>query len=165
MLKKGLLMTRKFGARKFGDYKFGNRKFGLIAMAALAPFFFCGATSPTGCQPQPKPSNDGVYATAAAVAGGIVVGAVILVEVNKSHHTVKGCVTAGPNGLLVHNEGDNENYALVGVTANTKVGDRVRLHGAKDKKTKDSAGDRTFVVEKMERDYGPCAVGMKPPQP
>jgi hypothetical protein len=75
---------------------------------------------------------------------------------------VKGCVSAGPSGLLVHNESDNENYALVGITANTKVGDRVRLHGSKDKKTKDSAVDRTFVVEKITRDYGPCTVGMKP---
>ncbi len=142
--------------------KLGNRKFGFIAIAALAPFFLCGATSPTGCQQQSQPSNDGIYATAAAVAGGIVLGAVILVEVNKSHHTVKGCVSAGPNGLLVRNESDNQNYALVGVTVNTKVGDRVRLHGAKDKKSKDSAGDRTFVVEKMTRDYGPCTVGMRP---
>jgi hypothetical protein len=155
---KGFPMNFRFGNRR----RFGNRKFGLIAMAALAPFFLCGATSPTGCQPQPKPSNDGIYATAAAVAGGIVVGAVILVEVNKSHHTVKGCVTAGPNGLLVRNETDNENYALVGVTANTQVGDRVRLHGSKDKKTKGSTGDRTFVVEKMTRDYGPCTLGMRP---
>ena len=149
---KGLLMTPKFGTRKFG----------FIALVGLAPFFLCGATSPTGCQPQPQPSNDGIYATAAAVTAGIVVGAVVLVEVNKAHHTVKGCVSAGHNGLVVRNESDNENYALVGVTANTKVGDRVRLHGAKDKKAKDSAGDRTFVVEKMTRDYGPCTVGMRP---
>jgi hypothetical protein len=144
------------------NFKFGNRKFGYIAIAALAPFFLCGATSPTGCQPQKTPSNAGIYATAAAVGGGIVVGAVILVEMNKSHHTVKGCLTAGPGGLLVRNESDNENYALVGATENTKVGDRVRLHGSKDKKSKDSAGDRTFVVEKMTRDYGPCVVGMRP---
>jgi len=155
-------MSRKFRIRKFRIRKLGNRKFGIIAIAALAPFFLCGATSPTGCQPQPKPSNDGIYATAAAVGGGIVLGAVILVEVNKSHHTVKGCVTSGPNGLLVRNESDNANYALVGVTATTKVGDRVKLHGSKDKKTKDSAGDRTFVVEKLTRDYGPCTAGMKP---
>jgi hypothetical protein len=155
-------MTHKFRLRKFRIRKFGNQKFGILAIAALAPLCFCGATSPTGCQPQPKPSNAGIYATAAAIGGGIVVGAIILVEVNKSHHTVKGCVTSGPSGLLVRNESDNQNYALVGVTANTKAGDRVKLHGSKDKKTKDSAGDRTFVVEKLTRDYGPCTVGAKP---
>jgi len=159
---KGFPMSRKFMTRKFRIRKFGNQKFGFIAMAALTPFFLCGATSPTGCQPQPKPSNAGIYATAAAVGGGIVVGAIILVEVNKSHHTVKGCVSAGPNGVVVRNESDNENYDLVGVTANTKVGDRVKLHGSKDKKTKDSAANRTFVVEKVTRDYGPCTVGMRP---
>jgi hypothetical protein len=143
---------------------FWKRRLGFIALASLAPLFFCGSTSPTACKEQ-QPSNAGIYATAAAVGGGIVVGAVILVEVNKSHHTVKGCVTAGPNGLLVRNESDNQNYALVGVTANTKVGDRVKLHGAKDKKAKDSSADRTFVVEKMTRDYGPCTVGIKPSQP
>jgi hypothetical protein len=159
---KGFPMTHKIRIRKFGISKFRNRKFGFIAMAALAPFFLCGATSPTGCQPQQQPSNAGIYATAAAVGGGIVVGAIILVEVNKSHHTVRGCVSAGPNGLVVHNESDNANYALVGVTANTKVGDRVRLHGSKDKKSKDSPADRTFVVEKVTKDYGPCTVGTKP---
>jgi hypothetical protein len=153
---KGFPMTRKFGINKFP-----NRKLGFIAMAALAPFFLCGATSPTACKQQ-QPSNAGIYATAAAVGGGIVVGAIILVEVNKSHHTVKGCVSAGPNGLVVRNESDNENYNLVGVTANTKVGDRIKLHGSKDKKSKDSTADRTFVVEKVTRDYGPCTVGMRP---
>jgi hypothetical protein len=154
---KGFPMTRKFGICKPG-----NQKFGFIAMAALTPLFLCGATSPTGCQSQPQPSNAGIYATAAAVGGGIVVGAIILVEVNKSHHTVRGCVSTGPNGLVVLNESDNQNYALVGVTANTKVGDRVRLHGAKDKKNKNSPAGRTFVVEKVTKDYGPCTVSTKP---
>ena len=154
---KGFPMTRKFGICKPG-----NQKFGFIAMAALTPLFLCGATSPTGCQPQPQPSNAGIYATAAAVGGGIVVGAIILVEVNKSHHTVRGCVSTGPNGLVVLNESDNQNYALVGVTANTKVGDRVRLHGAKDKKNKNSPAGRTFVVEKVTKYYGPCTVSTKP---
>jgi hypothetical protein len=136
------------------------RRVGLVAAVALTSFLLCGATAPTGCQPQPKPSDAGVIAAGVGVAAGAALGVVILVEVNKSHHTVKGCVTSGANGLEVRNEGDNQNYALVGVTTNTKVGDRVRLHGSKDRKNKDSAGDGTFVVEKMTRDYGPCSVSL-----
>jgi hypothetical protein len=140
------------------------RRVGLVAAVALTSFLLCGSTAPVGCQPQPQPSNAGVIAAGVGVAAGAALGVVILVEVNKSHHTVKGCVTSGTSGLEVRNESDNQNYALVGVTANTKVGDRVRLHGSKDKKNKDSAGDRTFVVEKMTRDYGPCSVSLTRPE-
>jgi hypothetical protein len=97
------------------------------------------------------------------VAAVIVVGTVVLVEVNKSHHTVKGCVTAGPDGLAVHTEGNGKTYALTGVTANAKVGDVVKLHGSKQKGQKDSAGDQDFKVEKMSRDYGPCQTVLASP--
>jgi len=36
------------------------------------------------------------------------------------------------------------------------VGDLVQFHGSKVKKVKGSAGNQTFTVEKIGRDYGPC---------
>jgi hypothetical protein len=136
---------------------------GSISTIALSSFLLSGTTAPYACTSQPQPSIAGSVVAASAILGGAVLGTVILVEVHKSHHTVKGCVIAGPNGLEVRNESDKETYALVGVTANTKVGDRVRLHGSKNKKGKNSASDRTFVVEKMSRDYGPCKLAAMAP--
>jgi hypothetical protein len=54
-------------------------------------------------------------------------------------------------------------YALTGNTAGINAGDLVRLHGTKLKQVKGSAGDRTFTVERISRDYGPCKLSSAPP--
>jgi hypothetical protein len=141
---------------------------GLVALAALSTFLLSGASSPSGCttnnnNDQIGPSAGEVYGAAAGVAAVIVVGTVVLVEVHKSHHTVKGCVTSGPDGLLVHNERDQKVYALTGLTANVKIGDIVKLNGNKEKNQKDSAGDVDFMIQKMSRDYGPCSAMLAAP--
>jgi hypothetical protein len=51
---------------------------------------------------------------------------------------------------------DGKTYALEGDAASIKVGDKVKIHGSKIKKTKDSTGPGVFRVEKLNRDYGPC---------
>jgi hypothetical protein len=104
-----------------------------------------------------------VVGAAVGVVAVIVVGTVVLVEVDKSHHNLKGCVTAGPDGLTLHTEGNSKIYALTGVPANVKVGDVIKVHGSKSKRQKDSAGDQDFAVEKMSRDYGPCKALLAPP--
>jgi hypothetical protein len=140
---------------------------GLVAFAALSTLLLSGASSPSGCttnnNDQIGPSAGEVYGAAAGVAAVIVVGTVVLVEVHKSHHTVKGCVTSGPDGLQVHNERDQKVYALTGLTANVKIGDIVKLNGNKEKNQKDSAGDVDFMIQKMSRDYGPCSAMLAAP--
>ena len=142
-----------------------QRRNGIVAFAALSSFLLCGAGSPSGCTSSGSGSNNipGTSITEGQAIGilagsgaAIAVGTIVLVEVHKSHHTVRGCVTAGPDGLQVHNQGDQKVYALTGVTANVKVGDVVKLNGNKEKKQKDSAGDEDFMIRKMSRDYGPC---------
>src|ERR1700744_955254 len=110
-----------------------QRRKGLVAFAALSALLLSGANSPSGCNDnndklQIGPTKGEVYGAAAGVAAVIVVGTVVLIEVHKSHHTVKGCVTAGPDGLEVHNEHDQKVYALSGVTADVKTGDIVKLN-------------------------------------
>jgi hypothetical protein len=83
---------------------------------------------------------------------------VTIVLVNKAHHSVKGCVFAGKDGLDVQTQDNMKTYALAGVTENIKVGDLVQFHGSKVKKVKDSTGDQTFAVHKVGKDYGPCMV-------
>jgi hypothetical protein len=138
------------------------RPTGIASMFALALLTTGPGTYPVSCN-QPPPSHTGATVAAVAALAGIAIGTAVLVEMHHSNHTVKGCVSLGPNGPQILNDGDKKTYNLVGVTANTKVGDRVKLHGAKDKKKKDSAGDPTFVVENISRDYGSCPVAPAAP--
>jgi|SRR5580658_1488109 hypothetical protein len=142
-----------------------NRRSGIVCFVILGSLLICGSTAPPGCAPsgQIGPSSGEIIGGVIGVAAVIVVGTVVLVEVSdKSHHTIKGCVTAGPDGLTVHTDGNGKTYALTGVTANVKVGDVIKVHGSKQKGQKDSAGDQDFMVEKMSRDYGPCKADLGP---
>jgi hypothetical protein len=85
-----------------------------------------------------------------------VVGVAILVH--HSNHTRKGCILSGPNGLEFQYPGDWTILDLSGVTANAKAGDVYRLHASMAKRAKHAGGNRTFVVEKVGRDFGPCPV-------
>ena len=90
------------------------------------------------------------------VVAVVAVGTVILVELHKDHHSVKGCVFVGTNGVQVQNESDHKMYTVTGATQNVKPGDRVRLSGSKEKQPKGSTAARVFVVEKFSKDYGSC---------
>jgi len=130
---------------------------GIVAFAGLSIFLLTGTTTPVQCNAAKiGPSEGQVVGIGVAVVAGITVGTIAIVEVDKSHHTIKGCVTVGPDGVLVRNEGDQKTYALTGITTNVKPGDIVKVKGDKNKKQKDSAGDEDFVVTKISKDYGAC---------
>jgi hypothetical protein len=144
-----------------------HRRRGLICLAALGPLLLCGEFSLSGCATNPSsfqigPPTGKIVGAAVGLAAVVVVTTVVIVEVRKSHHTIKGCVTSGPDGFELRNEGNQKDYSLTGVTSNLKVGDVIRVHGNKKKKQKDSAGDEDFAVEKMNRDYGPCKTQVTP---
>jgi hypothetical protein len=132
-------------------------------MAVLTAFLCCGATAPQGCQPSGHIGPSGAEVAGVGIAAGAAIAVVVLIEVHHVHHTMKGCVFAGPNGLELQTQGDGKTYALAGDTAKIRAGDLVRFHGSKVKKAKDSTGDQTFSVEKISRDYGPCKSGPRPP--
>ena len=129
---------------------------------ALASLVCSVAVGPTGCTSGLQNTKIGFGPSGAAVAaaaigvGAGVVGVVILVHHNS--HTKKGCILSGPSGLEVQNQSDATTLEITGVTANAKVGDLYRLHGSMLKKAKHATGNRTFVVEKVGRDFGPCPV-------
>ena len=140
-----------------------RRRMKKMVAISLASLVCCVSVGPTACTNGVGQSSIGSFGptggqiTAAAIGvGAVVVGTVVLIEVHHSHHTVKGCVFSGQNGIEVQTQGGMETYALAGETANIKVGDLVRFHGTKGKKVKGSAGNPTFSVEKVSRDYGPC---------
>ena len=140
---------------------------GIVCFAALSSLLLCGASSPTGCTSAPSghigPSTGEVVGAGVAVVATVVVATVVLVHVHNSHYSVRGCVTAGPDGLHLYENGSGKIYALTGVTANVKPGDVIKLHGAKVKGQKDSAGDQDFAVASINRDYGPCKALPAPP--
>lgn len=137
------------------------RRFGIAAFAGLAVLLCSGSTSPTGCQSGSLgnigPSNGEVLGAAVGLGAVIAVAIIVPVEISHSHHTLTGCVFTGPRGLELRTS-DSKTYALEGDAATIKVGDRVKLHGSKAKKTKDTTGDQVFRVEKLNRDFGSCHV-------
>ncbi len=91
--------------------------------------------------------------TVGAVA---IVAAVIIipVEVSKSHHTLKGCVLSTPSGLELRTI--EKTYSLSGTTADLAPGSIVRVHGDRQKHDKAATGDQVFLVQRMQKNYGPC---------
>jgi hypothetical protein len=145
-----------------------GRRSGVAAFAALAVLLCSGATtSPTGCpggSGSIGPSNGEVVGAAVGIAAVIAVAIIVPVEISHSHHTLKGCVFAGPNGIELQTS-DNKTYSLEGDAASIKAGDMIKFHGSKVKKTKDTTGDQVFQVQKLTKDYGPCKVVAQPASP
>lgn len=100
------------------------------------------------------------------VAAGLVTAVTLIgvgVYVIVQHaHTVNGCVSDDPNGLLLHTK-DGKTYVLLGATTNIKADTRIKVRGTKRKKI-DGVTDRpSFVVEKLAKIYGPCSVSPAAP--
>ena len=119
----------------------------------------CGATS-GGCNTSGDnfsigPSTGEVVGVAIAAVAVVAAVIIIPIEINKSHHTLKGCVLSAPAGLELRTT-DNKTYALAGTTADIAPGNTVRLHGNRQKQDKNATGDQVFLIQKMQKNYGPC---------
>lgn len=87
------------------------------------------------------------------VTAGITFG---VYEAVKHAHTVTGCARAGPDGLQLTSESDRQTYSLIGEVVAIKPGERVRVSGKANKAK--SPGTSEFLVEKISKHLGPCAV-------
>lgn len=134
-----------------------KRRLGITAFTALTVLLCSGSTSPTQCQGSIGPSNGEVVGAAVGIGAVIAVAIIVPVEISRSHHILTGCVVTSANGLELHTS-DAKIYVLEGDAASIKAGDKVKIHGSKIKKTKDSTGPGVFKVEKLNRDYGICPV-------
>jgi hypothetical protein len=131
-----------------------------VLALALSLLVCCGASSGSCNSSNSNFGNIGpstgevVGATVGAVA---VVAAVIIipVEINKSHHTLKGCIYSTPAGLELRTT-ENKTFVLSGTTADIAPGNTLRLHGNHQKRDKSATGDQVFLVQKMQKNYGPC---------
>ena len=94
----------------------------------------------------------GILAIIAGVGAAIGIGVYYAVRQPPS---ITGCITSGARGMSLQNEGNHQDFLLMGDIATIKPGDRVRLKG---KKKKDSGGNRSFLVDQMKKNYGACPV-------
>ncbi len=131
---------------------------GTILTLALSLLVCCGATSGS-CN---NSNNNFSIGPSKGEVVGLTVGAVAIVaaviiipvEISKSHHTLKGCVLSTPSGLELRTI--DKTYSLSGTTADIAPGSIVRVHGDRQKHDKSAAGDQVFLVQKMQKNYGPC---------
>ena len=131
-------------------FRFG----GVLSMGALT-VLLCGFDGTQSCN-QPIHDNTGRDVALVGVAlGAVVVTSVVLVHNHNASHRLKGCVTAGPDGLKLVTD-DKKSYSLSGDVVTVKASDLVKIHGNKIKKAKDATGDQTFMVETLSKDYGAC---------
>jgi hypothetical protein len=90
----------------------------------------------------------------AVVVVGVLIGAGVYFAVHHAH-TLRGCVTSGPDGVRLVHEGDGQLYRLIGAVQGIKAGERVRLAG---RKVESASPTRQFAVARVTRDEGPCPV-------
>lgn len=111
-----------------------------------------GTTGSNGVYTAPK---GGYGSTGAAVGAAAAVGAGVGIAylVLRNHRTLVGCVQPSTEGVKLMNEKDQRTYALLASNVSLNPGERVALCG---KKSKDDAGEPTFRVAKLVKDYGSC---------
>jgi len=129
---------------------------GILAFIVLSSLLLSRANSQVFGPDMPGTSITPGQAIGIVVGSAAAIAIVTIVLVHNSHPTLKGRVTTGPGGMLLHNEGDLKTYALTGTAASLNVGDIVKVKGKKYKKQKDSAGNEEFAVKQVGKDYGPC---------
>jgi hypothetical protein len=110
------------------------------------------------------PSGSEVAGAGIGIGAAIAVAIILPLEISRSHHNLTGCVVSSANGLNLQTS-DGKTYALEGDSATIKAGNKVKVHGSKIKKTKDSTGPGVFRVEKLNRDYGPCPIASNSSSP
>jgi hypothetical protein len=138
-----------------------NRHMKAASTLALLSLFLSGCCDPgypcenTGSGSLGPTTGEivGISVGVAAVSALVVVASV---EAGRNRHILKGCVVTGPDGLQLTRDSDKKVFSLVSAPADLQPGEKVKLHGTKQKKQKGSPGNQQFVVERVTKDYGRC---------
>lgn len=147
------------------------RRTRLVSLVAATTLLLSAVSVPANADelpvstPAPAPSHKTAEIVGIAILTGVVVGAVVLIEIHR-HRSLKGCVSSGPGGLQLQNVKDGKTYTLVGATNQAQPGEILQLRGSKQKQSKrhrtEDNDELTFVVKKMKKDYGPCPNAVPP---
>jgi hypothetical protein len=131
----------------------GVRK-SLISFTILALFWTADARPAVANSIPTKSDANWIALGVAAIGAAIGIG--VYLAVRPHSRGITGCASSGLNGLQLVSEGDQQIYALVGDTAGITSGERVRVSGKREKKS--DGASRQFLVEKLNKTYGSCAV-------
>ena len=112
---------------------------------------FCEAASPAAAEPDGSPQAGGVVVVA-GIGAGVVIGTVALIELFHRKHTIRGCVTEGPDGLQIVDEKTQVKYILRGNEDAVQSGQTAAIRGRK----KHKRHQLYFMVKKVRGEYGPC---------
>lgn len=133
-----------------------------IGTSAFAQCPYPPCTGPGNMTSTGSPPSGG-YSSGTGIGIGVAAAAGVGILIYALHHrgasptqaSLVGCTQAGAGGegITLVNEKDKEAYTLVAGSTDLKPGERVELTG---KKTQDGSGKRTFQVQKLAKDYGPC---------
>ena len=130
----------------------------LLSTVAFAQYSGGGMGGATG-----SPASSGTYAPGTpgyghgkafgigVGAAAVGVGAVYLMTHRGSK--VTGCTEMADDGLHLTDDKTKRTLALLLGPANVKAGERVELKG---KIRKNAAGDQSFLVKRVEKDFGEC---------
>ena len=147
--------------------RFAGRAVRLVAISLLSTAAFAqygggggmggttGGTSPTGGAGTYAPGTPG-YGRGKAIGIGVGaaaagVGAVYFLTHRASK--VTGCTEMADDGLHLTDEKSKRTLALLPGPASIKAGERVELKG---KIRKNGAGDQSFLVKTVAKDFGEC---------
>jgi hypothetical protein len=134
-----------------------------ISLGALALVLTgCCAPNAPSCQNESiGPSEGEVVGVIVGVVAAAGVATAVLINVEHTHHNVKGCISTTPAGLEITDAKTRQRFLLSGATADLKGGSLVRIHGSRAKKPHGSTSDQGFVVQSLNKNYGACT--MSPP--
>lgn len=138
-----------------------RRIIGTMTLGTFALMFSgcCGPNDPN-CRNVGSigPSTGEIVAAAVGVVAVIGFGTAAIIEVEHSHHNIKGCIFNSSDGLEIEDAGTHKRFMLAGTTTDLKEGTLVRIHGSRAKKQKGSTTIQAFVVQDLKKTYGPCTV-------
>lgn len=129
------------------------RSLRLFIATALICAFLTAFSRPAEAQSIPISQGQavGIVVIFAAVVAAVTVAIYYTIRRPPS---ITGCAIAAATSLTLQNEADQQTFNLTGDIAAIKPGNRIRVKGKK--KNKDASGNRTFLVDKLSKDFGPC---------
>jgi hypothetical protein len=99
------------------------------------------------------------------IAGTLTAAALVVLGIyfaQHHSHSLKGCGMDGPKGMELQTA-NGQNFALFGETTGIKAGDEVKVVGSRQKKVNGVTASQSFVVERLDKDYGACTVAAAHP--
>jgi hypothetical protein len=131
-----------------------------VSLGSIALMFTgcCGPNDPNCRNVSIGPSTGEIVAVAVGIVAAVGVTTAVVIEVEHSHHNIKGCIFNSPDGLEIQDAGTHKKFMLTGATLGLKEGNLVRIHGSRAKKQKESKTDQVFVVQSLKKTYGACTV-------